>query len=81
MISASAYPIMSLSFLELMVICQVHLIAGFGLPVHKAHRFCVHYNRYRYHKNPIIKKNISPREGTFLYSLSMPILPAIVQRK
>ena len=58
------YLITSLSFSQVIVIYMVMLLRGAGLPLHKANGFLyIIIDRYRYHKNAIINKDISPLVG------------------
>jgi hypothetical protein len=65
-IFSRAYTIISLSVSKVMVIRYSRFLQDGGLPLQKANRFQVYNNRYRYHKNTIINKDISPLVGIVL---------------
>ena len=54
-----------------------YTLEGLGLPLQKAIRFWEYNSRYRYHKNSIINKDISPLVGIDLFAAFLSLLQCI----
>ena len=70
-----AYIITSLSFPKVTVICWISTSKVRGCRYTKLVDSRYRYNRYRYHKNAIINKDVSPLVGRYLFACFSPPSP------